>query len=766
MTYSKLYWIGIRESEIRDINGLFEGSITIFGSGQNNNFAFEKVYKTRINYNKDNEDLNCFIAETAKKLVESDPEIKFLLYYPMEAEGFGNIVLNHSLCLNSLQLTNLLENKLYTKLWMSDLVPIIPFSTVVEKELNYQELCSRFKESNTFVIQGTFSCGGSSTWMVDNEQDFLDVQKQFIPYDIYTVSPYIKDNISVNIHMIIYEEDIVIFPSSIQLICIEHHSLCYKGADFVMASMLPEETKIKINEYSKKIGTKLQVSGYRGVCGIDFLITENDIFFVEINARFQSSSFLINEALAKLNRPSLQEMNIEAFIQKKCTYTVSDLVVQSSFYSFSYSVLNLFKMQYIWQIASNCPEVKSLIDDNIDWNITMEESTYLYKLVFNTNITCITSQQSYRIYNVFDFNFDYDFDKPWYEQLIQLKILLLNKGIHIDKRALKQLSFEGGPNYETFYAIDLSIENRLYVNVPYQVKFSELSSFDITLKGNSYVLKCYNKEIATIYVRTVDPLAAHHTKTGIPYNLIAYMGVDRLRIHQRGGCYFKDNNIGCRFCDVENEYICYTIDDIKEVIDAYLVNPNLNHFLIGGGSIDYGLNFKVLLQTANYIKKKADKKIYIMTIPPSDTHMLEQLKESGVTEVAFNLEVFDRTIAKQIMPGKGCISLECYEKAFKKAVELWGETGNVRSALIVGLESVESLLNGVEYLCKLGVSPILSLFKPAADMEDFLAPSNLELYNIWKQTESICNYYNVPLGPACHFCEDNVIKVTLDNNRE
>ena len=32
-----LYWIGIRESEIEDVCNLFDGSITIFGSGQDGN---------------------------------------------------------------------------------------------------------------------------------------------------------------------------------------------------------------------------------------------------------------------------------------------------------------------------------------------------------------------------------------------------------------------------------------------------------------------------------------------------------------------------------------------------------------------------------------------------------------------------------------------------------------------------------------------------------------------------------------------------------
>ena len=154
-----------------------------------------------------------------------------------------------------------------------------------------------------------------------------------------------------------------------------------------------------------------------------------------------------------------------------------------------------------------------------------------------------------------------------------------------------------------------------------------------------------------------------------------------------------------------------------------------------------------------------------MSIPPMDCNVLTDLKNAGVTEVAFNLEIFDRNLAVQYMPGKGRIPLARYENAFKKATELWGKSGNVRSALIIGLEPLESVLKGVEYLCRQGVSPILSLFKPAEQMEDFFAPDSRDVLFIWEKAEQICSKYGIPLGPSCHYCEDNVLKITFDNER-
>ena len=57
----------------------------------------------------------------------------------------------------------------------------------------------------------------------------------------------------------------------------------------------------------------MRLSGYRGVCGIDFMLTEKALYFLEINARFQASSFLLNRLLCKKDLPSLHKLNQMAF---------------------------------------------------------------------------------------------------------------------------------------------------------------------------------------------------------------------------------------------------------------------------------------------------------------------------------------------------------------------------------------------------------------------------------------------------------------------
>ena len=109
------------------------------------------------------------------------------------------------------------------------------------------------------------------------------------------------------------------------------------------------------------------------------------------------------------------------------------------------------------------------------------------------------------------------------------------------------------------------------------------------------------------------------------------------------------------------------------------------------------------------------------------------------------------------MPGKSCITIDKYLSVLENAVKIWGNAGAVRSIFILGLEPKESLLEGIEQICKLGVSPILSILKPIPNtrLEHMISFRNKEII-------ALCEKYHVTLGPQCHYCEDNTLKISLN----
>ena len=69
----------------------------------------------------------------------------------------------------------------------------------------------------------------------------------------------------------------------------------------------------------------------------------------------------------------------------------------------------------------------------------------------------------------------------------------------------------------------------------------------------------------------------------------------------------------------------------------------------------------------------------------------------------------------------------------------------------------------LKYVARMGVSPILSLFRPLTGtaLQGLLAPSDREIWDICQQAKIICRQHQVELGPSCPYCEDNTLKITL-----
>ena len=140
-----------------------------------------------------------------------------------------------------------------------------------------------------------------------------------------------------------------------------------------------------------------------------------------------------------------------------------------------------------------------------------------------------------------------------------------------------------------------------------------------------------------------------------------------------------------------------------------------------------------------------------MARPERDLKKLQMLKEAGVTEIAFNAEVFDKTIAAKIMPGKAGKSFEYYLESLRNAVKVFGKHGEVRSAFLVGLDDMDSFKKGIRAICEAGAAPILSLYRACENtpMENYISIDELKAMDFYEEAKHICDEYNVQIGPAC-----------------
>ena len=129
----------------------------------------------------------------------------------------------------------------------------------------------------------------------------------------------------------------------------------------------------KLREYAFTIGKLLQEKGYRGVLGIDSIIYDNEVYFMEINPRFQNSSTILNKALQENGLPSLQELHYNCFFDKSIKLKSFD--VNFSSYINEYRALNRqFEIKPIEKL------------DNLNEKIECENFSYLSTDLYNKSI--------------------------------------------------------------------------------------------------------------------------------------------------------------------------------------------------------------------------------------------------------------------------------------------------------------------------------------------------------------------------------------------
>ncbi len=365
-----LYWIGIKESDIEGCNEMYKASITILGSGKNGNISYSSNINKRINHNsqENEEEVNKWLNNTALKILENNPKAKFMFYNQEKIFEYDNIVIQNTICYNSKELINKINHKFLMREWLKNYVPVLKYKYISKKRL-LSEINNKNQE---LVIQGENSNGGSNTFLV-NKENVHEIENNLNENDIYSLSEYHKDNIPINIHCIISKNEITLFPPSLQIIR-EYKRLSYRGADFIEYRKIEENIKTNIKKYSYKICTQLQEIGYRGILGIDYIIYNQEIYFMEINPRFQSSTNLLNIALKENKQETVNELCIKAFHNE--SIASKEIEVNYSKYIFEEDdTIHKLNTPYIIEQK-----------DGFDEKQMIKKGAYKYSHIYNQNI--------------------------------------------------------------------------------------------------------------------------------------------------------------------------------------------------------------------------------------------------------------------------------------------------------------------------------------------------------------------------------------------
>lgn len=745
-----LVWVGPRDSDIF-FSKSFNESICYFSDKNTISYRKAHIYGRKFIE---------FIENKMKCILKFHPDSSFIFYNPKIAYHLEAEIRKHVLCLNTKYILDLLSDKIYTRYWLGNYVPVLPSILQDSSYLSFQELEKKLEVSNAYIVQKKKSSGGFGTFYITKDNHMLEILRETCN-ELFIVSPYIENGLSINVNAIIGKKQIYYFPFSLQIIEKKDNRLLYHGADYISAKKLPSDIQDKIQKYLDIILSHIQSLGYRGIIGVDFIIKNNIVYFQEINPRYQASSFLIDATLTQHGYPDLTKLNIELFYaQDRVDINIQNLSVEYSFYKYFYEE-GTKHLYYIEELARNNPYVSHLFLDGWRSDINIEKDAYCYAIVFSTNITSLNFDGGYNLYS--NITGEEEYLKEKISSQIGLKIALLNQGCIITKDAADFLNSQGVIKKAVFSSIDFQLSNGLFINAPVNLKFSDFSPFKISLNLDNHLeLHYYNKVISNIEIEMQADWNNLLTKNNVPYSSIAYLSTDRLRLKHEVVCEMKKEGMGCAFCSVSTSRKDFDINDLKEVIAELLTKPEFRHILIGGGSGNPNIESKKIIEITTFIRTlNSEIPIYLMSLPPFRTDVLDSYKNAGINEIAFNIEIWDRELAQEIMPGKGQIQLETYLSVLKAATKLWGTTGNVRTALIVGLNSSETLLEGIQILCKNGIQPMLSVFRPMKNtkLESFVPLSNTALLSLYEEAENICQQYNLKLGPTCDACKNNMLAI-------
>jgi hypothetical protein len=131
---------------------------------------------------------------------------------------------------------------------------------------------------------------------------------------------------------------------------------------------------------------------------------------------------------------------------------------------------------------------------------------------------------------------------------------------------------------------------------------------------------------------------------------------------------------------------------------------------------------------------------------PIDFSAFDKYKEAGYRTVATNLEVWNENLFKEICPGKEeyCGGRQNWLNALDYELDVFGKF-KVRSTFVSGLETKESLLEGIENLVSKGVIAIPSQWNVnvGSALEGHRTPTEEWHWEVFERTVAIYRKYGL-----------------------
>ncbi len=281
-------------------------------------------------------------------LIKGMPKRKFILYSPLDPPYKVNPL---TYIMNSPTIAHTYEHKRYFRDEFSDLINMPEYTILRLDELTasmYKELKDEYK--GKFVIQDVESSGSKGTFIIRTVAQYMTAlenlkKTSFSGYVV--VSEYIT-GLPCSVQVCITKYGI--FTGGLQRQLVDSKYLCNMKLDSVsrwcggeLGGETSEIIKHRTQEIATVVGTELASHGYRGIFGIDLIITpENDVYAIEINARITGYSHVLSDM--QYDKSKIPFMLLHTLELGNYKYEIDDLEALPSMNSldekYSYMILN------------------------------------------------------------------------------------------------------------------------------------------------------------------------------------------------------------------------------------------------------------------------------------------------------------------------------------------------------------------------------------------------------------------------------------------
>jgi hypothetical protein len=352
----------------------------------------------------------------------------------------------------------------------------------------------------------------------------------------------------------------------------------------------------------------------------------------------------------------------------------------------------------------------------------------------------------------------------------RLKLELFEHGLALPPATLAILDEVGRArpltpaDYASTSGLILRLDGVEWVNAPivaYNPNFVSESPFSLQVEGTGFtVVGPAGSVTAELWV----PPQYHGERgpTGRPWNHMIFTHGDRARLAPVGGCAMT-----CKFCNIpyEDQYWLKPVALLVEAVRHALDDPvqPAHHLLISGGTPRM-TDVPQLRETYRQVLQSfPDLHIDIMMVPVPGLLDPVELRDLGLNELSINLEIYDRDLARSVMPHKFRQGVDTYLAFIEEAAESLGQE-RVRSMLLVGLEPPETTLAGVQAVLDSGATPVLSPFRPdpATPFRDRPVPDADSLGAVYAAAADLARKAGVLLGPSCTPCTHNTLTLARD----